>query len=52
MAGADDPNSRSSGMKSFLITVGVIFLIIVAVVVGLAVFGSDDGMLPFDYEGF
>ena len=35
-----------------LLIVLVLFLVIVAIVVGMAMFGSDDGMLPFDYEGF
>jgi len=40
------------GVTSFLKVVLLLFLMIVVLVAGMAFFGTDDGMLPFDYEGF
>jgi len=40
------------GLKSWLLVVLALFIVIMAIVAGLALFGADDGMLPFDYEGF
>lgn len=50
--GKNDGGGDGFGLRRLVAVVLVMFVIIVGVVAGMALFGADDGMLPFDYEGF
>lgn len=41
-----------ASLRRFVWTVIVMFALIVLAVAGVALFGPDGGLLPFDYEGF
>ncbi|GEM_PF-2435435 len=47
-----DNEARGPGLASFLKVVLVLLVVIVVLMLGMAYFGTSDGMLPFDYEGF
>lgn len=51
MGPENDTNAQRGGFHSFLITVLVLFVVVLAVLTLLAWFGGDGGLLEFNYEG-
>ncbi len=52
MYGAREARRARGGLRRFVLVVLLMFLGILVVAIGIAVFGPDGGLLPFSYEGF